>query len=149
MLLLIFAGIAYMDRVNMSVAGKPIAQELALSPIALGYLFLSFLWAYVLVMLPGGPPDRSVGRACGGERRHHRLVGGADGDWCGGWHGIDADSETWSRRWRSAVFVGDVSQCQNLVAVHRTRHGHRIYQRWRKAWLRRLAPRSPICSYET
>ena len=53
-LLLVFAGIAYMDRVNMSVAGKPIAQELGLSPIMLGYLFSSFLWAYVLMMLPGG-----------------------------------------------------------------------------------------------
>lgn len=53
-LLLIFAGIAYMDRVNMSVAGKPIAQELGLSPVTLGYLFSSFLWAYVLMMLPGG-----------------------------------------------------------------------------------------------
>jgi len=53
-LLLIFAGIAYLDRVNMSVAGKPIAHELGLSPIALGYLFSSFLWAYVLMMLPGG-----------------------------------------------------------------------------------------------
>ena len=49
-----FSGIAYVDRVNMSVAGKPIAQELGLSPVALGYLFSSFLWAYVLMMLPGG-----------------------------------------------------------------------------------------------
>jgi ACS family glucarate transporter-like MFS transporter len=38
----------------MSVAGKPIAHEFGLSPIALGYLFSSFLWAYVLMMLPGG-----------------------------------------------------------------------------------------------
>jgi MFS family permease len=53
-LLLVFSGIAYVDRVNMSVAGKPIAQELGLSPIMLGYLFSSFLWAYVLMMLPGG-----------------------------------------------------------------------------------------------
>ena len=53
-LLLVFAGIAYVDRVNMSVAGKPIAQEFGLSPVALGYLFSSFLWAYVLMMLPGG-----------------------------------------------------------------------------------------------
>ena len=53
-LLLVFSGIAYVDRVNMSVAGKSIAQELALSPVALGYLFSSFLWAYVLMMLPGG-----------------------------------------------------------------------------------------------
>jgi MFS family permease len=53
-LLFIFSAIAYVDRVNMSVAGKPIAQELGLSPVALGYLFSSFLWAYVLMMLPGG-----------------------------------------------------------------------------------------------
>jgi ACS family glucarate transporter-like MFS transporter len=53
-LLFLFSGIAYLERVNMSVAGKPIAHEFGLSPIALGYLFSSFLWAYVLMMLPGG-----------------------------------------------------------------------------------------------
>jgi MFS family permease len=53
-LLFIFNIIAYIDRVNMSVAGKPIAEEFGLSPVALGYLFSSFLWAYVLMMLPGG-----------------------------------------------------------------------------------------------
>lgn len=53
-LLFVFSAIAYVDRVNMSVAGKPIARELGLSPVALGYLFSSFLWAYVLMMLPGG-----------------------------------------------------------------------------------------------
>src|SRR6201996_2182090 len=53
-LLFLFNLIAYVDRVNMSVAGKPVAQELDLSPVALGYLFSSFLWAYVLMMLPGG-----------------------------------------------------------------------------------------------
>ena len=53
-LLFLFNLIAYVDRVNMSVAGKPISQEFGLSPVALGYLFSSFLWAYVLMMLPGG-----------------------------------------------------------------------------------------------
>ena len=53
-LLFLFNMIAYTDRVNISVAGKPIAEELGLSPVALGYLFSSFLWAYVLMMLPGG-----------------------------------------------------------------------------------------------
>src|ERR1700712_328161 len=53
-LLFIFSAVAYVDRVNMSVAGKPIALDLGLSPVALGYLFSSFLWAYVLMMLPGG-----------------------------------------------------------------------------------------------
>jgi ACS family glucarate transporter-like MFS transporter len=38
-LLFLFSGIAYLDRVNMSVAGNPIAWEFGLSPIALGYLF--------------------------------------------------------------------------------------------------------------
>ena len=53
-LLFLFSAIAYLDRVNMSVAGEAIAHEFGLSPIALGYLFSSFLWAYVLMMLPGG-----------------------------------------------------------------------------------------------
>jgi MFS family permease len=53
-LLFLFNMVAYTDRVNISVAGKPIADELHLSPVALGYLFSSFLWAYVLMMLPGG-----------------------------------------------------------------------------------------------
>lgn len=53
-LLFLFNMIAYVDRVNISVAGKSIAHDLALSPIALGYLFSSFFWAYVLMMLPGG-----------------------------------------------------------------------------------------------
>jgi MFS family permease len=54
LLLFLFNAVAYVDRVNMSVAGKPIAHEFGLSPVALGYLFSSFLWAYVLMMLPGG-----------------------------------------------------------------------------------------------
>ena len=54
LLLFLFNMIAYTDRVNISVASKPIADELGLSPVALGYLFSSFLWAYVLMMLPGG-----------------------------------------------------------------------------------------------
>jgi ACS family glucarate transporter-like MFS transporter len=53
-LLFLFNTIAYIDRVNLSVAGKPISVELGLSPVALGYLFSSFLWAYVAMMLPGG-----------------------------------------------------------------------------------------------
>jgi sugar phosphate permease len=53
-LLFLFNVIAYTDRVNISVASKPIADELHLSPVALGYLFSSFLWAYVLMMLPAG-----------------------------------------------------------------------------------------------
>src|SRR5580658_6725226 len=53
-LLFLFNVICYLDRINMSVAGRSIAGELGLSPVALGYLFSSFLWAYVVMMLPGG-----------------------------------------------------------------------------------------------
>jgi MFS family permease len=53
-LLFLLNTISYTDRINMSVAGHSIAQEFRLSPVALGYLFSSFLWAYVLMMLPGG-----------------------------------------------------------------------------------------------
>ncbi len=53
-LLFLFNVICYLDRINMSVAGRSVAQDFALSPVALGYLFSSFLWAYVVMMLPSG-----------------------------------------------------------------------------------------------
>jgi len=46
--------INYMDRVALSVAAKPIATEFGLSPVAMGYLFSSFLWTYVLCLVPIG-----------------------------------------------------------------------------------------------
>jgi len=60
-LLFLFNVICYLDRINMSVAGRSIAGEFALSPVALGYLFSSFLWAYVIMMLPGGRLVDSLG----------------------------------------------------------------------------------------
>ncbi len=55
--------INFIDRITMSVASKPIATELGLSPIALGYLFSSFYWMYVLCLVPGGVlADRLGGR---------------------------------------------------------------------------------------
>jgi ACS family glucarate transporter-like MFS transporter len=53
--------ISYTDRVNMSLAGHAIATDFHLSPVALGYLFSSFLWAYVVVMLPGGKLIDGIG----------------------------------------------------------------------------------------
>ncbi|HEY4173482.1 MAG TPA: MFS transporter [Rhodopila sp.] len=53
--------ISYTDRVNMSLAGHSIATDFHLSPVALGYLFSSFLWAYVVVMLPGGKLIDGIG----------------------------------------------------------------------------------------
>ena len=46
--------INYIDRLALSMAAKPIAQEFHLSPVQLGYLFSSYLWAYVLVSIPMG-----------------------------------------------------------------------------------------------
>ena len=60
-LLFLFNVICYLDRINMSVAGRSIAQDFGLSPIQLGYLFSSFLWAYVAMMLPSGKLVDSLG----------------------------------------------------------------------------------------
>lgn len=46
-LLFLFNVICYLDRINMSIAGRSVAQEFKLSPVQLGYLFSSFLWAYI------------------------------------------------------------------------------------------------------
>lgn len=48
------AMINYVDRVALSVASKPIADEFGLSPVTMGYLFSSFLWTYLLCLIPMG-----------------------------------------------------------------------------------------------
>jgi len=48
------AMINYVDRVALSVASKPIADEFGLSPVVMGYLFSSFLWTYLLCLMPMG-----------------------------------------------------------------------------------------------
>jgi ACS family glucarate transporter-like MFS transporter len=48
------AMINYVDRVALSVASKPIAEEFHLSPVTMGYLFSSFLWTYLLCLMPMG-----------------------------------------------------------------------------------------------
>jgi MFS family permease len=60
-LLFVFNVICYLDRINMSVAGRSVAQDFGLSPVQLGYLFSSFLWAYVVMMLPSGRMVDSLG----------------------------------------------------------------------------------------
>lgn len=60
-LLFLFNVVCYLDRINMSVAGKPIATEFGLTNVELGYLFSSFLWAYVVMMLPSGRLVDSLG----------------------------------------------------------------------------------------
>ncbi|MFP3606707.1 MFS transporter [Paraburkholderia sp. SIMBA_053] len=46
--------INYMDRIALSIAAKPIANEFKLTSIGMGYLFSSFIWSYALFLLPMG-----------------------------------------------------------------------------------------------
>jgi ACS family glucarate transporter-like MFS transporter len=48
------AMINYVDRGALSFAAGPIVHELGLSPVTLGYVFSSFLWSYILLLLPAG-----------------------------------------------------------------------------------------------
>jgi ACS family glucarate transporter-like MFS transporter len=65
--------INYMDRVALSVAAKPIAAEFGLSPVAMGYLFSSFLWTYVLCLVPIGMLVERTGTK--------RMIGGGIALW--------------------------------------------------------------------
>ena len=53
-MLFIMTAINYLDRVNLSVAAKTIAEELSLTPIQLGWIFSAFLWSYIVVLIPAG-----------------------------------------------------------------------------------------------
>jgi len=46
--------INYVDRVVLSVSATPIAREFGITPVQLGYLFSSFLWLYVICLVPMG-----------------------------------------------------------------------------------------------
>jgi len=46
--------LGYVDRVNMSIAGPSIAEELGLSSGTLGLLFSAFFWSYTLMLVPVG-----------------------------------------------------------------------------------------------
>ncbi|QXH53905.1 MFS transporter [Pseudomonas fakonensis] len=48
------AMINYMDRIALSIAAKPIAEEFHLSAVGMGYLFSSFIWSYALFLIPVG-----------------------------------------------------------------------------------------------
>lgn len=46
--------INYTDRVALSVAAKPVSIEFCLTPVEMGYLFSSFLWIYIVCLIPIG-----------------------------------------------------------------------------------------------
>src|SRR3974390_1297307 len=50
----LISAISYLDRVNISIAGKSIAKEFQLSDIQLGYVFSAFVLGYALFQAPGG-----------------------------------------------------------------------------------------------
>lgn len=54
LMLFSLAMINYIDRVTLSFAAAAIAKEFSLSPVALGYLFSSFLWTYTVFLIPMG-----------------------------------------------------------------------------------------------
>ena len=46
--------LSYVDRATLSFAAKGIADTFQLTPVALGVLFSSFLWAYSALVVPMG-----------------------------------------------------------------------------------------------
>src|SRR6266478_5805072 len=50
----LISAIAYLDRVNISIAGPSIAEEFHLSNIQLGGVFSAFVLGYALFQAPGG-----------------------------------------------------------------------------------------------
>ena len=50
----ILSAVSYLDRVNISVAGKSIAEEYGLSNVHLGYVFSAMLIGYALFQTVGG-----------------------------------------------------------------------------------------------
>ena len=48
------SAIAYLDRVNISIAGSSIQKEFGLDNIRLGWVFSSFVLGYALFQAPGG-----------------------------------------------------------------------------------------------
>lgn len=61
LLLLGAVTVNYVDRVILSVAAKPISQELGLSAPELGLLLSAFLWSYLVFVLPWGILTDKIG----------------------------------------------------------------------------------------
>jgi ACS family glucarate transporter-like MFS transporter len=50
----VISAIAYLDRVNISIAGQFLQKELRLTDTQLGYVFSAFVFGYALAQAPGG-----------------------------------------------------------------------------------------------
>src|SRR5215471_6003563 len=53
-LLIVVSALTYMDRLNLSIAGKYIQDEFAFSTRTMGWLLSAFVWGYALFQIPGG-----------------------------------------------------------------------------------------------
>ena len=52
--LFVLSAVAYLDRVNLSIAGAKISDEFAISNVRLGFIFSAFLFGYALFQTPAG-----------------------------------------------------------------------------------------------
>ena len=55
------SAIAYLDRVNISIAGQAIAKEFHLDHVHLGWVFSAFVLGYALFQAPGGALADRIG----------------------------------------------------------------------------------------
>lgn len=53
-MLFVATTVNYADRATLSIAGPGVQAQLGLTPVAMGYLFSAFGWAYVAAQIPGG-----------------------------------------------------------------------------------------------
>ena len=57
----VVSAIAYLDRVNISIAGHTIAEEFHLTNVELGWVFSAFVLGYALFQAPGGRISDRIG----------------------------------------------------------------------------------------
>ncbi len=59
--LFVISAIAYLDRVNISIAVASIRKEYGFTDIEIGYIFSAFVWGYAFLQAPGGRLADKVG----------------------------------------------------------------------------------------
>lgn len=52
--LFVMMAISYLDRINLSVAARPLARSFGLDAVATGYLLSAYLWTYLILLVPLG-----------------------------------------------------------------------------------------------
>ena len=53
-LLAVISAVTYLDRLNLSIAGKYIQDEYGMTPQTMGFILSAFVWGYVLSQIVGG-----------------------------------------------------------------------------------------------